>query len=83
MTNNAGLSVDQKVTTRDKHHTIDKVIRHEMLTISSADGHYQQRNLKEQWEKSRERAIISMILTFAHHEIRNTTVYEYPKFTRK
>jgi len=36
-----------------------------MSTISSADGHCQQRKLKEQWEKSRERAIFAMLLAFA------------------
>jgi len=42
---NAGLVVDQKAWTRDRYHTVDKAIRHKMSTISSADGHCQQRKL--------------------------------------
>jgi len=57
LTDNAGLSIDQKVRTQYKYHTVDKAIRHKMSTISSADGHYQQRKLKEQCGKSRERAV--------------------------
>jgi len=49
LTNNAGLSVVQKVRTRDKYHTVDKAIRHKTSTISSADGNYQLRKLKDQW----------------------------------
>jgi len=56
-TNNAGLLVDQKIRTRDMYHTVDKAIRHTMSTISSADGHCQQRKLIEKWEKSREQAV--------------------------
>jgi len=56
-THNARLSTDQKVMAHDKYHTVDKVIRHKMSTTSSDDGHCQQRKVKEQWGKSRERAV--------------------------
>jgi len=36
-----------------------------MLTISSADGHCQQRKVNEKWGKSREQAIFAMLLAFA------------------
>jgi len=56
-TNNAELSTDQDIRTRDSYHTVDKAIRHKMSNVSSADGHYRQRKLKEKWGKSRERAV--------------------------
>jgi len=62
---NAGLLTDQKVRTRDRYYTVDKAIRHTMSTISSADGHCQKRKLREQWEKSPERAIFTMLLALA------------------
>jgi len=46
LTHNVGLSTVQKARARDKYYTVEKAIRHTMSTISSADGHCQQRNLK-------------------------------------
>jgi len=44
-----------------------------MSTISSADGHCQQRKLKEQWGLSRDPGILSMIFAFSQHKIRIST----------
>jgi len=51
-----------------------------MSTISSADGQYERKKLKEQWGKSRERVILSMIFAFAQHEIRISTFFAHSPF---
>jgi len=47
-------------------HAAKKAIRHIMSTILSADGHWQERKVKEQWGKSRERAVFPMLFAIAH-----------------
>jgi len=51
ITYNAELSTDQNIRARDNYHIVDKAIRHKMSNVSSADGHYQQRKLKEKMKK--------------------------------
>jgi len=80
-TDNAELITDQDIRTRDNYHTVDKAIRYKMSNVSSADGHHQQRKLKEKRGKSRERASLSMISPFAQHEIRISTSLAHSPFS--
>jgi len=65
----ASLTMRDSLRIRKLGHGTDTTLS----TISSADGHCQQRQVNEKWGKSRERASLSMILPFAQHEIQIST----------